>query len=89
MQSYVGLVVFSWSLSHYVSFNYFCEEKDLLFWMKISYEIPAKCDHDYRTVGLSKEENKKFWLQENQLNFYWFKLVNNGLSFTCLVCGFC
>lgn len=82
------MVVFSWSLTHYITFNYLSEDKDLLFWARLSYEISAEGEDDHRVVGLSKEEDQAFWIQEDLFCYYWFKLSNYGLIFTCFVSRF-
>ena len=42
--------------------------------MKLTQEIPAKSDRDYKVAGLSRAENKRFWLTED-LVFYYFHRV--------------
>lgn len=49
--------------------------------MSMSYEIPAKSIADYEVIGLSREENKKFWTIEDKLNRRYLYGVVNG----CLV----
>lgn len=77
--------MFSWLLTVHIAFNYLNKREDFLFWMKVTYEIPAKSDNDYRTVGLTRQENKQYWLKEDRINFYWFKLINYSLIFSCFV----
>ena len=44
--------------------------------MKLTFELPAKSEEDYEVAGLSREENKKFWLEENYVNYVWFRVFN-------------
>ena len=47
----------------------------------MSYEIPAKSDRDYQVFGLSRDENKKFWLDEKRTNERWYRSMNYVLFF--------
>ena len=85
--SYVGLIVISWSLTIHLAFNYSNKKKDVLFWMKLTNDIPTRGEGDYHVVGLSKEEDRNFWLLEDKINFHWFKVMNFALVFCCLVRG--
>lgn len=52
----------------------------LIKWMKITYEIPAKSDRDYRVIGLSRAQNKKFWTEEKRTNARWYRSMNYVLG---------
>ena len=40
----------------------------------MTYEISARTDEDYKVVGLPLEENKKFWLKEDELSYQYNRL---------------
>ena len=43
----------------------------------MTYEIPAiTTEQDYNVIGLSQEENKKFWLKEDEFNYRYNRLFN-------------
>ena len=68
---------------HYI-FNYLNSKKGYYLirkWMTMSYEIPARNDEDYDVIGLSRKENKTFWLAEDRLNHRYLGLLVNA----CLV----
>ena len=82
-----GLFIMSWELSLFLNYNYLNNNKQnlILKWMKITYEIPAKNDEDYNVIGLSKDENKQFWLKEDELNHRYNRLFNIYVVATCLI----
>lgn len=47
--------------------------------MTITYGISAKSEKDYKVVGLSKEENKHFWVAEDQFNSTWYRVLNYSI----------
>ena len=49
--------------------------------MRLSYEIPVKSERNYRAVGLSTEENKRFWLVEDRFN----QIYHHFLLFTIFI----
>ena len=49
----------------------------------MTYELPAKSDEDYNVIGLSQDENKKFWLNEVDFNYQYNRVFN---SFTVMAC---
>lgn len=85
LKSYVSLIAVSWSLTIQFAFNYFNEKKDTLFWLKLTQEIPTKSEH--RVAGRTKKENQTFWLLEDKINFYWFKILNSWAIFFLVVCS--
>ena len=44
--------------------------------------MPAKDEMDYKIAGLSKEENKKFWLKEKRVNRIWYLVVTGYICLT-------
>ena len=66
----IGLVVTFWSTSLFLIFNYLNNYNPnlILFWMKMSYEIPAKNEDDYKVIGLSQNLTKDFWSKEDAFN---------------------
>ena len=68
-----------WSLSFSIAFSYLNARKNyLLFklWVKLTHELPENSENDFKVAGLSQEENKKFWLMENNLNQIWYRLLS-------------
>ena len=58
------------------TFNYTLGDRRLLLqWMKLSCEFPASSERDYKAVGLSGTENKKFWAAEKRWNGIWYQSV--------------
>ena len=53
--------------------------------MRISFEIPAKSERDYKVVGLSRKENKRFWAAEDEFNARFSKVTNVVLFVSCFV----
>ena len=51
----------------------------------MTYEIPARTDEDYNVIGLSQDENKKFWLKEDEFNYQYNRLYNIFLVLVCLI----
>lgn len=41
-------------------------------WMKLTFEKRIDSEHGWRVAGLSRTENRKFWLTENRFNFYFY-----------------
>ena len=74
-------------MSLFLVFNYLNNKKQNLFlkWMKMTYEIPARTDEDYNVVGLSLEENKKFWLKEDEFNYQYNRLYKVLMITTSLI----
>ena len=52
-------------------------------WMAITSEMPPK--NTYKLVGLSREENRQFWLSEDALNYFWNKGVELTFVIFCLI----
>lgn len=52
-------------------------------WLKLTYEIPAKSERDYRVAGLPTEENKSFWMAEDRFNALFYRAANVFLTFAC------
>ena len=53
----------------------------------MTYEIPAKTDEDYDVVGLPRDENKHFWIKEDEFNYQYSRILNifiviSGLIFS-------
>lgn len=74
-----AVIAGAWSLSFHYVFNYLNARGDyrlFKFWMKLTQELPAKSDQDYRVAGLSKRENQTFWAKENHVNYVWYRVVN-------------
>ena len=74
-----GVMSGIWNLFYHFVFNYLNAKNDyrlFRFWMKLTLELPVKSDGDYRVTGLPTEENKKFWLTENHVNYVWFRVTN-------------
>ena len=53
--------------------------------MKLTYEIPAKRERDYKVFGLSLEENKKFWLGEDRFNRIYHRFLVFTIFIYCIV----
>lgn len=64
------------------------KEDLLLFWFKTTYEIPAKNKDDYKVVGLSAKENKRFWDDEDKFNIQYNKIVKLFIIFVAIVFNF-
>lgn len=62
-------------------------DRMLIKWMKMTFEIPAKSDRDYKIIGLSWVENKKFWLNEKRTNARWYRLMNYLLCLAFCIVG--
>lgn len=78
----------SWLFWIHVIFNDVNSRNDYhLFrvWLKMSNELPVKSDRDYRTIGLSRVENKKFWMAEDRFNHLYYRLINVALPFICVI----
>lgn len=72
--SFVGVITSSWVFWVHFVFTCLNSRNDyhlIRVWMKMTYEIPAKNDEDYRVIGLSREKNKAFWLKEDALNAHY------------------
>ena len=79
-----GIGTVLWALSFHFVFNYLNARNNYrLFkvWMKLTLELPAKVERDYRVAGLPTEENKKFWSTENRLNYIWYRVINGYACF--------
>ena len=82
-----GLAAASWNLSLYVVFNHWNVRDDYYLygqWMRLTQEIPAESNPNYKLVGLSKEENDKFWQTERWFNQIFYRSVNVFLSFIAI-----
>lgn len=78
----------SWSVALYLVFNHWNARKDYyLFrqWMSLTQEIPPKSNPNYRLVGLSAEENAKFWQTEDLINRIIYRLANCFLLFFSII----
>ena len=66
----IGMVMAFWLTSLFLIYNYLNNYKPnlILFWMKMTYEIPAKNEDDYKVIGLSQNMNKDFWSKEDAFN---------------------
>ena len=51
----------------------------------MSNELPVKSEKDYRTYGLSRSGNKKFWLAEDRFNHAYYCILNVVLLFSYVV----
>lgn len=83
-----GAILASWLLCVHLCFtrvnardNYYLYK----LWMRISFEIPAKSERDYKVVGLSRKENKRFWAAEDEFNARFSKVTNVVLFVSCFV----
>ena len=47
--------------------------------MRLSLEMPVRQEQDYEVPALSREENKTFWLAEQQFNLNCFRLIYSAL----------
>lgn len=84
----VGAVLSSWLFSVHLCFTRLNIRHDYyLFklWMRITFEIPAKKDEDYKVVGLSRTENKRFWAAEDEFNRRFSKTLNFILFVWCFI----
>lgn len=58
----------------------------LLQWWQISGEIPPRrAVRNYEVVGISREENHKFWLAEKRLNYIWLRATICGNLLSTLI----
>ena len=89
MQFPIGLVMSFWLTSLFITYNYLnnYEPNLILFWMKMSYEIPAKNEDDYKVVGLSQNINKNFWSKEDAFNHRYSRVV--GILSLITALAFC
>ena len=74
-----AFIVLSWVICLNVIFNHLNTRRDYHLyrrWMRLTLEIPAKKEDDYKTVGLSTEMNKKFWKAVEVFNYNWNLAVN-------------
>ena len=53
--------------------------------MRLTQEIPAESDPNYKLVGLSKEENDKFWQTERWFNQIFYRSANCALAFFSII----
>lgn len=86
--STAAVVALYWMIQLHYTFNHQNARKDYLFrwWMHITYEVPAKSESDYQVAGLSKEANKRFWLDEDRFNAIWYRVLNYSLViFSCVI----
>lgn len=81
-------VASSWLFWIHIIFNHVNTRNDYhLFrvWMKMSNE--TKREEDDRVIGLSRRENKKFWLAEDRFNHIYYRIVNFSLFFSYFIFG--
>lgn len=86
-----GLVSALWALYFHFVFRHLNAKEDyrlFKFWMKLTLELPVKSERDYRVAGMSKEENKQFWLRENHINTICYRVVNWYTFILCLMFSF-
>lgn len=65
-----------------ISFSYLNAREDhrlFKIWAQVTYEKPAKTERDYIVAGLSRKENKKFWLAEQKFNSLFNRVLNFAL----------
>src|SRR5699024_8304703 len=48
-------------------------------WMKLTFEMPRRKDRYWRVAGLSRTENRSFWLRQNQFNYYFHRVLYAAL----------
>lgn len=46
------------------------------WWVRWTFEMPINDERDWRVAGLSRTENRRFWLRENRFNYYFYKIMN-------------
>ena len=73
----IGIVLSLWLISLFIIYNHLNNRKPnlILLWMKMSYEIPAKNEDDYKVIGLSQNMNKDFWSNEDAFNHRYNRLL--------------
>ena len=73
----IGIVLSLWLISLFIIYNNLNNRKPnlILLWMKMSYEIPAKNENDYKVIGLSQNMNKDFWSNEDAFNHRYNRLL--------------
>lgn len=84
----VGVLGMFWILMVHFVLNKLNARKDHFLvrkWMVLMNEMPGKRGENYQVVGLSAEENQKFWLIENYVNRLWFRMINLCLVVGCVV----
>lgn len=77
-----ALVLSSWMFFTHTSFSYLNAKKSFyLFklYFKLTQELPAKSDRDYKVAGLSVEENKSFWRSEQRFNDRYYRFLGFAL----------
>ena len=77
-----GATAGCWIAFHFVIFNHLNAKNDYRLyrlWLKLTQELPAKTDQDYKVAGLAKEENTKFWLNENYITQVGYRTITGAI----------
>lgn len=71
-----------WLIAMHIIFDHLNAKNDFelyKLWMKLTFEMPRQNERYWRLAGVSRTENRTFWLTQNRFNYYFHRVLYASL----------